>query len=131
MRHGKTQADYCYHLSMTLATLDQVELIAASFSSDDESNCSSVFDFPHIRDRDHRISLHCPSHNIPSIDFCNTGDDPHGRWLLATNISGDVMLWDLHEQYLVSLITIGCVDTLGLEDDFGGNATGLWRLFSM
>lgn len=114
---------------MILAILDEVKLITASYSSDEESNCSSIFDFPHIRERDYRISLQCPSHNIPSIDFCNTGDDPHGRWLLATNTDGDVMLWDLHEQCLVSLITIGCVDNLGLEDFFGGNATGLWRLF--
>ena len=108
---------------MTLIALDEVKLTIASIASDDGSNSSDGCDFPYIRDKDCRISLQCPPHNIPSIDFCNTGDDPHGRWLLATNIKGDVMLWDLHMQHLVSLITIGRVDTLRLHD-YLGCATG-------
>lgn len=33
--------------------------------------------------------------NIPCIAFCNTGDDPDGRWLLATDIVGDTHAIDL------------------------------------
>lgn len=33
--------------------------------------------------------------NIPCIAFCNTGDDPHGRWLLTTDISGHCRVMDL------------------------------------
>ena len=113
---------------MTLVILNE-NLTVASVASDDESGCSDDYDFPHTRDKDCRISLQCPLHNIPSIDFCNTGDDPLGRWLLATNIKGDIMLWDLHAQKLVSLITIGCVDTQWLCEYLGDGATGLYLLF--
>ncbi|KAI7527068.1 hypothetical protein KC331_g16571 [Hortaea werneckii] len=34
--------------------------------------------------------------NIPYISFCNTGDDPEGRWLLTTDISGFCRVMDLH-----------------------------------
>ncbi|RMX95697.1 hypothetical protein D0867_13401, partial [Hortaea werneckii] len=34
--------------------------------------------------------------NIPYISFCNTGDDPEGRWLLTTDISGYCRVMDLH-----------------------------------
>ncbi|GAB1737995.1 hypothetical protein NU219Hw_g2506t1 [Hortaea werneckii] len=34
--------------------------------------------------------------NIPYISFCNTGDDPGGRWLLTTDISGYCRVMDLH-----------------------------------
>ncbi|GAB7366637.1 hypothetical protein MBLNU230_g8620t1 [Neophaeotheca triangularis] len=33
--------------------------------------------------------------NIPHISFCNTGDDPEGRWLLTTDISGLCRVMDL------------------------------------
>jgi hypothetical protein len=33
--------------------------------------------------------------NIPYIAFCNTGDDPDGRWLLTTDISGVCRVMDL------------------------------------
>ncbi|KAI6800664.1 hypothetical protein KC360_g4449 [Hortaea werneckii] len=34
--------------------------------------------------------------NIPYISFCNTGDDPEGRWLLTTDISGYCRVMNLH-----------------------------------
>ncbi|KAK0352282.1 hypothetical protein LTR91_021804 [Friedmanniomyces endolithicus] len=36
--------------------------------------------------------------NIPCIAFCNTGDDPEGRWLLTTDVSGYCRVMDLHCQ---------------------------------
>ncbi|WPH00980.1 Hypothetical protein R9X50_00381400 [Acrodontium crateriforme] len=33
--------------------------------------------------------------NIPCISFCNTGHDPHGRWLLSTDISGNCQAIDI------------------------------------
>ncbi|KAK5109252.1 hypothetical protein LTR62_007234 [Meristemomyces frigidus] len=36
--------------------------------------------------------------NIPHIAFCNTGDDPEGRWLLTTDISGYCRVMDLRCQ---------------------------------
>ncbi|KAF2840435.1 hypothetical protein M501DRAFT_1002788 [Patellaria atrata CBS 101060] len=33
--------------------------------------------------------------NIPDIAFCNTGDDPMGRWLLSSDIGGITYIWNV------------------------------------
>lgn len=45
--------------------------------------------------------------NIPHIAFCNTGDDPDGRWLLTTDISGVCRAIDLHDFALVQAFRFG------------------------
>ena len=45
--------------------------------------------------------------NIPYIAFCNTGDDPEGRWLLTTDISGVCRVMDLHELRPVQAFRFG------------------------
>jgi hypothetical protein len=45
--------------------------------------------------------------NIPHIAFCNTGDDPDGRWLLTTDISGVCRAIDLHTFTLVQAFRFG------------------------
>lgn len=45
--------------------------------------------------------------NIPHIAFCNTGDDPDGRWLLTTDISGVCRAIDLHNFSLVQAFRFG------------------------
>ena len=45
--------------------------------------------------------------NIPHIAFCNTGDDPDGRWLLTTDISGVCRAIDLHNFALVQAFRFG------------------------
>lgn len=45
--------------------------------------------------------------NIPHIGFCNTGDDPDGRWLLTTDISGVCRAIDLHNFALVQAFRFG------------------------
>ena len=45
--------------------------------------------------------------NIPHIAFCNTGDDPDGRWLLTTDISGVCRAIDLHSFTLVQAFRFG------------------------
>ncbi|KAH7411550.1 hypothetical protein DE146DRAFT_602236 [Phaeosphaeria sp. MPI-PUGE-AT-0046c] len=52
-------------------------------------------DFPSPRRRDHIITLRA-SHNVPTVSFNNNDEDPGGRWLFATCITGEVTLWDLH-----------------------------------
>jgi hypothetical protein len=68
-----------------------------------ESNTNVAED----RSHDQKIVLKCPASNIPSVAFCNTGEDLTGRWLLATNVLGDVLLWDVHKQELVRTINAG------------------------
>ena len=33
--------------------------------------------------------------NIPDITFCNTTDDPTGRYLVSTDIAGVILIWDI------------------------------------
>ncbi|KAF2478837.1 hypothetical protein BDY17DRAFT_60335 [Neohortaea acidophila] len=45
--------------------------------------------------------------NIPYISFCNTGDDPEGRWLLTTDISGECRVMDLRALKTVQHFRLG------------------------
>ncbi|KAK8212573.1 hypothetical protein IWZ01DRAFT_271281 [Phyllosticta capitalensis] len=47
------------------------------------------------RSRQTRIELPDTGTNIPCVAFCNTGDDPEGRWLLTTDIDGVARIFDL------------------------------------
>jgi hypothetical protein len=53
------------------------------------------------RRRDVTQSMVNGTTNIPCICFCNTGDDPDGRWLMTTDIVGSTRAIDLHETQLV------------------------------
>lgn len=59
-------------------------------------------DFPSPRKHDHFFTLKA-NHNVPSVSFNNNDEDPAGRWLFGTCITGEVWLWDLH-----NLSTIPC-----------------------
>ncbi|KAF2085746.1 hypothetical protein K490DRAFT_67343 [Saccharata proteae CBS 121410] len=50
---------------------------------------------------DRRIELPPSSHNIPSLAFCNTGEDPEGRWLLIGDIHGVLNLANVWAERLV------------------------------
>jgi hypothetical protein len=52
-------------------------------------------DFPAPRKREHVITLRA-GHNVPSVSFNNNNEDPTGRWLFSTCITGEIELWDLH-----------------------------------
>lgn len=45
--------------------------------------------------------------NVPHISFCNTGDDPKGRWLLTTDISGFTRTVDIHALCIVQEFRFG------------------------
>jgi hypothetical protein len=48
------------------------------------------------RDRNYKIVLkgiEGHDHNIPSISFVNTDQDPYGSWLLSTDIAGELKIW--------------------------------------
>ena len=45
--------------------------------------------------------------NIPYIAFCNTGDDPEGRWLLTTDIAGCCRTMDLQLSASVQTFRFG------------------------
>jgi len=68
----------------------------------------ALTDSPHIpevpsftRNQNRRINLPRAANNLPCISFCNTGEDPGGRFLLACDIEGHVHLYDVHNCVLV------------------------------
>lgn len=93
------------------ANTHKVTVIAYALAQPDESSdCSSTSfdsdlddcfdkevpgDFPSPRRRDHTIVLPA-RHNVPSVSFNNSGDDPSGRWLSSCSINGETLIWDLH-----------------------------------
>jgi hypothetical protein len=57
------------------------------------------------RKNDVRVLCHVKAmHNLPDVAFCNTGNDPAGRWLLTADILGQVAAWDVHTMSLVQLV---------------------------
>jgi hypothetical protein len=53
---------------------------------------------PPLRHRNYKITLagvEGHDHNIPSVSFVNTDDDPDGKWLLSTDIAGDLKIWQI------------------------------------
>ena len=47
------------------------------------------------RDHNYRIDLCDHRSNVPSVSFVNTAQDPHGAWLLSTDISGCMKMWNV------------------------------------
>lgn len=57
------------------------------------------------RKNDVRILAHTGgTQNLPDIAFCNTGDDPAGRWLLTGDLLGQVAAWDVHSLQLNQVV---------------------------
>ncbi|KAF1918254.1 hypothetical protein BDU57DRAFT_586709 [Ampelomyces quisqualis] len=84
---------YITVLAFALASAGD-ELPEADFS-EPYSECISSSDFPMPRNRDHVITLKS-GHNVPAVSFKNNPEDPKGRWLFSTCITGEIELWDLH-----------------------------------
>ncbi|KAF2432216.1 hypothetical protein EJ08DRAFT_695669 [Tothia fuscella] len=56
------------------------------------------------RDNDQKFELAPMRHNVPSVAFCNTDDDPTGRLLICGDILGANILWDLQHLQIVEFI---------------------------
>ena len=57
------------------------------------------------RKNDVRILAHGGgTQNLPDIAFCNTGNDPAGRWLLTGDLLGQVAAWDVHSLQLNQVV---------------------------
>ena len=53
---------------------------------------------PFDRTKNYRYVSEPEEHNIPSISFCNTPEDPWGRFLASTNIVGSTRVYDLSRE---------------------------------
>lgn len=63
--------------------------------SESYSPTNNMLDFPSPREHDHIITLRA-GHNVPAVSFNNNAEEPNGRWLFSTCITGEIELWDLH-----------------------------------
>jgi len=82
-------------LALALASMEgeSPELDASdSIAATDEADPA---DFPSPRKHNNFFTLKA-SHNVPAVSFNNNDEDPSGRWLFGTCITGQVWLWDLH-----------------------------------
>ncbi|KAH3955744.1 hypothetical protein HBH53_007770 [Parastagonospora nodorum] len=68
--------------------LDALDSIAATDEADPA-------DFPAPRKHNNFFTLKA-AHNVPAVSFNNNDEDPSGRWLFGTCITGQVWLWDIH-----------------------------------
>ena len=55
------------------------------------------------RKQDRAYTLHGQRDNIPCVTFCNTPDDPEGRYLACGAINGMIHVWDLHRREVLEL----------------------------
>ncbi|KAF2156169.1 hypothetical protein K461DRAFT_91621 [Myriangium duriaei CBS 260.36] len=94
-----------------------------SFALIDNGNASD--DSPsisHSRNDDTHAVVPNGEANIPCISFCNTGDDPEGRWLLTADVSGLVRSWDLLGRKGDHSFHIGCQTRTSTE--YNAEASG-------
>lgn len=85
-------------IAYALTQPDDVSDCSTSSSGSELGDCSEeedAQDFPSPRRQDHVIVLPA-RHNVPSVSFNNSGDDPSGRWLSSCSINGETLIWDLH-----------------------------------
>ncbi|KAI9779494.1 MAG: hypothetical protein M1835_004681 [Candelina submexicana] len=62
---------------------------------------------PNNRAKNKRITLSGNDTNIPNIAFCNSAEDPEGRWLSSTDIEGYLIIWDIWVRRPVSIWRFG------------------------
>ncbi|KAI9832565.1 MAG: hypothetical protein M1819_004355 [Sarea resinae] len=59
------------------------------------------------RDVNFKISLIAHQENVPSVTFCNTDDDLHGKWLVSTDIAGCMVIWDVWGRKTIKVYKFG------------------------
>ncbi|KAF2626996.1 hypothetical protein BU25DRAFT_411100 [Macroventuria anomochaeta] len=84
-----------YALAQPNKTPDGSSVDSSDSELEDCSGEEDPADFPSPRRQDHVITLSA-RHNIPSVSFNDSGDDPSGRWLSSCSINGETLLWDLY-----------------------------------
>ena len=85
-------------IAYALAQTNETPEYSSASSDPGQEDCSDEedpSDFPSPRRQDHVITLPA-RHNVPSVSFNNSGDDPSGRWLTSCSINGETLIWDLH-----------------------------------
>ncbi|KAI5207560.1 hypothetical protein AUEXF2481DRAFT_36532 [Aureobasidium subglaciale EXF-2481] len=82
------------------------------------------------RKNDVRILAHSGGkQNLPDIAFCNTSNDPAGRWLLTADILGTVAAWDVHNLQLMQLVNTAMNPPLfPIPSGYMDTRNGVWGL---
>lgn len=64
----------------------------------EEWEAKGVQSAPPPRDKNYKITLggvEGHDHNVPSVSFVNTDEDTDGKWLLSTDIGGQMKVWQI------------------------------------
>jgi len=72
-----------------------------------------------------RIRLLLHEANIPSITFCNTGEDPRGRLLVSTDITAMTVLWNVKSRQPIRRL----FPTAGIYEEYHTRRSGWGLLF--
>ncbi|KAI9661915.1 MAG: hypothetical protein M1821_009155 [Bathelium mastoideum] len=99
-------------------------------SSPSCQNSNLFEDVTHIpvsfRDTGWRMILRSDSNasNIPDVSFCNTPEDPNGRFLASTNIHGVTTLWDLQYNCCIEEFVVRTRQRHGLFEQWNLQMSG-------
>lgn len=95
---------------------DEVELEEDDYYPETEAEDVRTAQSRTSRKQDVTLHVINGNANIPYIAFCNTGDDPEGRWLLTTDIGGFCRVMDLRRS--------ACSQTFRFGQSFVGAGSG-------
>lgn len=62
-------------------------------------------DPPERSSRNIKVRLIGHKTNIPNITFCNSDADPHGQYLLSTDIDGQTFIWDVWRRQIIGTLS--------------------------
>lgn len=67
--------------------------------------------------------------NIPSIAFCNTAEDPGGRYLASIDIAGVTIIWDVERGIPVRMMKAHIPLQIEYAHQYDTDASGWGMLF--
>lgn len=113
------------------------EYALASGQTENEENELATEAMRTSRKQDRRYNLAGQLENIPCVTFCNTGDDPEGRFLACGDITGLTYIWDLRHRKMIEVNKLEfctasshdhrCVCATNISRHFPHSGT-LWKL---
>ena len=113
--------------------------LADSDRADSDNEAHHISDSSHaplnFPDRRDNATFVLPStgNNVPCVAFCNTGDDPDGRYLVTGDIKGNTFIWALQGPKIIENYSAHyCYDNCECKQEESGGGTfsdGVWGLY--
>jgi len=120
---------YAFALTTTISSAAELDEASSTSSLQDEWLNRTTFDPEDdtftCRKQNLRIRLLLHEANIPSITFCNTGEDPRGRFLVSTDITAMTVLWNVKSRQPIRRL----FPSAGIYEDYHTRRSGWGLLF--